>query len=152
MKRPFSMRLSFTGILLGIVSLSLVGCASLNNAGTASYSVKPFMVGDQAVCCEVTISNGKEIALLDATVIKRGDDYEVRLHEEGVVAFEGQRIAAGAAKSVTAAAAKAAAIGGAVLIAPIVAPAAGAALVSGTAGAAVVGAGAGALVNKAVQP
>lgn len=147
-----ALRLTVGFIIILVIGLLLGGCTSLQQAGTASYSVKPFMVGDQAVCCEVTISNGKEIALLDATVIKRGDDYEVRLHEEGVVAFEGQRIAAGAAKSVTAAAAKAAAIGGAVLIAPIVAPAAGAALVSGTAGAAVVGAGAGALVNKATQP
>lgn len=147
-----ALRLTVGFIIILVIGLLLGGCTSLQQAGTASYSVKPFMAGDHAVCCEVTISNGKEIALLDATVIKRGDDYEVRLHEEGVVAFEGQRIAAGAAKSVTAAAAKAAAIGGAVLIAPIVAPAAGAALVSGTAGAAVVGAGAGALVNKATQP
>lgn len=147
-----ALRLHTHFLIVLILGLLLGGCTSLQQAGTASYSVKPFMVGDQAICCEVTISNGKEIALLDATVIKRGDDYEVRLHEEGVVAFEGQRIAAGAARSITAAATKAAAIGGAVLLAPIVAPAAGAALVSGTAGAAVVGAGAGALLNKAAQP
>lgn len=132
-----------------IAVLALSGCASLDQAGTASYSMKPVLVNDKLVCCEVVIVNGKEIALLDATVIKRGDDYEVRLHEEGVAAFEGQRIAAGAAKTAAAAAAKAAAIGGTVLVAPVLAPAVGAALVSGTAGAAAVGAGAGVLVNKA---
>lgn len=128
-------------IPLAIVA-SLAGCASLNQAGTASYSVKPFMAGDKAVCCEVTVNNGKEIALLDATVIKRGDDYEVRLHEEGVVAFEGQRIAAGAARTAATSAAKAAAVGGLVIAAPVLAPAAGAALAAPGLGAAAAGAGA----------
>lgn len=128
--------------ILFIVVLALTGCASLNQAGTASYSVKPFMAGDKAVCCEVTVSNGKEIALLDATVIKRGDDYEVRLHEEGVVAFDGQRIAAGAAKTLAADAVKAAAVGGLVLVAPVLAPAAGAMLAAPGLGAAAAGAGA----------
>lgn len=139
------MRLSFTGILLWIVSLSLVGCASLNNAGTASYSMKPVLVNDKLVCCEVTINNGKEIALLDATVIKRGDDYEVRLHEEGVAAFDGQRL-------VSAAAAKAATLGAAVLIAPLASPAIAAMLAAPGLGAAAAGAGAGVLINKAATP
>gem|GEM_PF-2554920 len=139
-----------TALLLALLALS--GCASLNNAGTASYSVRPFMAGERAMCCEVTISNGKEIALLDATIIKSGDDYQVHLHEEGVVAFEGQRIAAGAAKQLAADAVKAAAIGGAVLIAPIAAPAVGAVMASGTLGAAAAGVGTGVLINKAVAP
>lgn len=135
-----------------LILLALTGCASLNEAGTARYSVKPFMAGDKAVCCEVTIANGKEIRLLDATVEKRGDDYTVKLQEEGVTAFDGQRIAAGAAQTAAADAVKAAAIGGGVLIAPVVAPAVGAALMSGTAGAAAAGIGAGVLLNKAVTP
>jgi hypothetical protein len=139
-------------ILIAAALLALSGCASLNNAGSASYSVRPFMAGEHAMCCEVTIINGKEIALLDATIIKSGDDYQVHLHEEGVVAFEGQRIAAGAAKQLAADAVKAAAIGGAVLIAPIAAPALGAVMASGTLGAAAVGAGAGMLIDQAAQP
>jgi hypothetical protein len=118
------------------------GCTSLNNAGTASYSVKPFMAGDKAICCDVTVNNGKEIAVLDAHVVKQGDNYEVRLHEEGVVAFDGQRIAAGAAKSLASSAVKAVAIGGLTVAAPVLAPAAGAALASPGLGAAAVGAGA----------
>ncbi len=128
--------------LIVLALLGLTGCASIQQAGTASYSVKPFMVGDQAVCCEVTVRNGKEIALLDATVIKRGDDYEVRLHEEGVAAFEGQRIAAGAAARVASTAGKVAAAAALAPVIPAVLPAAGAALASPGIGAAAVGAGA----------
>jgi hypothetical protein len=142
------MKTAFAALIL----LALTACASLDQAGTASYSVKPFLAGDKAVCCEVMVNNGKEIALLDATVIKRGDDYEVRLHEEGVVAFDGQRIAAGAARTLASDAVKAAAIGGAVLIAPIAAPAVGAVLMSGTVGAAAAGVGAGVLLDKSLVP
>lgn len=145
MKSRNSMRLSLNGILLGIVSLSLIGCSSLNNAGTASYSMKPVLVNNKLVCCEVTINNGKEIALLDATVIKRGDDYEVHLHEEGVAAFDGQHLAANTA-------AKAATLGAAVLIAPMAAPAIGAMLAAPGLGAAAAGVGAGVLINKAATP
>lgn len=134
-----------------LLLLALAGCASLNDAGTASYTVKPFMAGDKAVCCEVTIANGKEIRLLDATVDKHGDDYQVRLHEEGVTAFDGQRVAAGAAQSAASSAVKAAAVGAGVLIAPVAAPAVGAALMSGTAGAAAAGIGAGVLLDKAAN-
>ena len=93
--------------LLAIAAMS--GCTSVQNAGTASYSVRPFMSGDKAVCCEVTVNNGKEIAVVDARVIMKGGDVEVRLYQEGVVAFEGQRIAAGAAKKLADDAVKAAA-------------------------------------------
>lgn len=134
--------MNYASLLAALLAVSLSGCASLNNAGTASYSVRPFMVGDKPICCEVTVNNGKEIAVLDATIIKRGNDYEVHLHEEGVVAFEGQRIAAGAAKTLAADTVKAAAIGGLVVAAPILAPAAGAALASPGLGAAAAGAGA----------
>ena len=117
--------------LLMLFVVAVTGCASIQNAGTASYSVKPFVGADgKPVCCEVTVNNGKEIALLEAKVIKKGDDYEVYLREEGVVAFEGQRIAAGAAKSLAASAVKAAAIGGLTVAAPVLIPAVGAALAS----------------------
>ena len=129
------------GLLVGGL-LALGGCASLDQAGTASYSMKPVLVDDKLVCCEVMIVNGKEIALLDATMIRRGDDYEVRLHEEGVVAFDGQRIAAGAARSMAASAVKAAAVGGLAIAAPVLAPAAGAMLAAPGLGAAAAGAGA----------
>ena len=136
------MRLSFTGILLGIISLSLTGCASLNQAGTASYTIKPMLIDGRTVCCEVAVVNGKQYASLDAMLIKSGDDYTVTLSERGVEAFRGQEIAAGAAASAGKAALKAAAIGGAVLIAPLAVPAIGAMLAAPGIGAAAVGAGA----------
>lgn len=112
--------------LLAIIAMS--GCASVQNAGTASYSVRPFMSGDKAICCEVMVNNGKEIAVVDARVIMKGSDVEVRLYQEGVVAFEGQRIAAGAVKTLAEDAVRAAAIGGLTFTAPMLAPALGASL------------------------
>lgn len=128
--------------LFPLIVLGMTGCASLNEAGTASYSMKPVLVNDKLVCCEVVINNGKEIKLLDATVEKHGDDYQVHLHEEGVTAFDGQRVAAGAAQSAAASAVKAAAVGGLVVAAPVLGPMAGAALAAPGLGAAAAGAGA----------
>lgn len=42
--------------------LLLTGCASVQNAGTAEYSVKPVVIGEKTVCCEVTVRNGKNDA------------------------------------------------------------------------------------------
>lgn len=125
--------------ILALIVLALTGCASLNQAGTASYTIKPMLIDGRTVCCEVAVINGKQYSSLDATLIKTGDDYTVTLSERGVEAFRGQEIAAGAAASAGKAALKAAAIGGAVLIAPIAAPAVGAAAVG--AGALAVGQG-----------
>lgn len=138
-----------TRVLIPLILLALGGCASLQHAGSASYTIKPMLIGDRTVCCEVAIHNGKQYARLDATLTKTGDDYTVTLSERGVEAFRGQQIAADAASLAGKAAVKAAVIGGAVLIAPIAAPAVGAALMSGTAGAAAVGVGAGVLLDKA---
>lgn len=134
--------------LIPLILLALAGCTSLQQAGTASYTIKPMLIDGRTVCCEVAVVNGKQYASLDATLVKTGDDYTVTLAERGVEAFRGQEIAAGAARSAATVAGKAAAIGGAVLIAPLAAPAV-AALLSGTAGAAAAGVGAGMLLNKA---
>ena len=128
-----------------LVALSVSGCASLSEAGVASYRIAPLPDG---TCCEVTVHNGKEIAVLDAVIEKTGDNYKVTLHEEGVVAFEGQRIAAGAAKTAASAAVKAAAIGGAVVAAPVIGAVAGTAAAAGTAGAVAVGAAGARAVDK----
>lgn len=93
-----------------LVALMLAGCASLQYAGTASYSVKPFEVAGQPVCCEVSIFNGKEIASLDAVIKKSGADYEVVLSQRGIKAFEGQAISAQALEASINAAVKAALI------------------------------------------
>lgn len=86
-----------TVIVLLMITM-LAGCSSLNNAGSASYSVKPFSAPDGSLhCCEVVVNNGKEIASLDAYIEAwPGSHYIVKLKERGVVAFQGQQIAADA--------------------------------------------------------
>lgn len=101
------------GLALGVVG----GCGY----GVARYSVKPFVVDGQAHCCEVSVENGKEIAHLNARIEKRGDHYRVEIEQDGVEAFNGQRIAAGAARNAAATAATA-------LVAPVAIPAAAAAI------------------------
>lgn len=112
--------------LIALAALvSLAGCASLDHAGVASYTIKPMMIDGRAVCCEVAVHNGKQYASLDAMVEKTGDDYSVRLSERGVEAFRGQQIAADAATASAATAAKAAA---SIMVAPVALPAAAAAI------------------------
>ena len=104
----------------------LVGCTTLDNAGTSSYRIKPMELSNGSlVCCDVQLNNGKEYASFEARMIKHGDDYEVYVHGVNVLAFKGQEIVATAT---TDAAKKAASVAGGVLMAPVVAPAAGAVL------------------------
>ena len=96
-----------SAILVALLALS--GCTSLQYAGTASYSVKPIVdAKGNVICCAVDVKNGKEIANLEAHVQKQGDNYTVDLKEQGVAAFAGQAIAAGATKEAIDAAVKAA--------------------------------------------
>lgn len=71
-----------TLLCLGAV-LALSGCA-----GIATYDVKPFFdaAAGKEVCCEVVVSNGKDISTVSAHYTKTGDDYTVDLTETGVVA------------------------------------------------------------------
>ena len=81
-------------LFIALSVLLLSACSSLQNAGMAEYSVKPMIIGEQTVCCEVIVKNGKEYASLKAKVVKRGDDYSVELEEQAVHAFDGQQKAA----------------------------------------------------------
>lgn len=130
--------------ILAIVALALAlpGCASIDQAGTSSLSIQPVMVDNKPQGWQLDVRDGKQYASIDVRVIKTGEDYSLELSARGVEAFRGQEIAAGAAKSAASLAGKAAAIGGAVLIAPIAAPAVGAALAAPGIGAAAAGAGA----------
>lgn len=74
----------------------LAGCASLQSAGVAEYSVKPIIIDKHTVCCEVVVKNGKEYASLKAHIQKTGDDYTVDLEEQSVQAFAGQAKASAA--------------------------------------------------------
>lgn len=100
-------------------ALALGGCASLQNAGSSSMTLKPFVTDAKTgatVCCEVSIADGKQRASLTLNAAKKGDDYTFSLDEKGVEAFQGQAIAAGATQAAIDSAAKAAVVG---VLAPI---------------------------------
>lgn len=129
-------------VALIVLAMSLTGCASIQNAGVASYSIKPMTIGKHQVCCEVTLLNGKQYAQLNVDIVKEGDKYTVHLVESGVEAFQGQAIAAGAVKDAAAAAAKVGMAAAMAPVMPVLLPAAGAMLASPGIGAAALGAGA----------
>ncbi|MBK8401198.1 MAG: hypothetical protein IPL29_09155 [Propionivibrio sp.] len=135
-----------------LLALLLSGCASLQNAGTAEYSVKPFVdTAGRVLCCDVTVKNGKEIAFLDAHIEKRGDDYTVDLKERGVKAFEGQAISAAAMGAVLTSVQRAALASALLPLMPALLPAAGAALASPGIGAAAVGAAGAVAADRALS-
>ena len=112
-----------------ICVLTLAGCASIEHAGNAEYSVEPFVTpGGAAVCCRVSVKNGKEIAYLEAHIEKTGDNYKVDLVEKGVKAFEGQALAAQVFGATLSAAQRAALAVILAPLAPAVIPTVGAAL------------------------
>lgn len=85
-------------LIIACVFGLLAGCASLNNAGSARYSVEPIITDSGPICCRVIVENGKEYASLKAHVERRADgSYVVDLDERTVKAFEGQVISATAA-------------------------------------------------------
>ena len=101
-------------LIIACVLGLLAGCASLNNAGTAKYSVEPIITDNGPICCRVLVENGKEYAVLKAHVERRADgSYVVDLDERTVKAFDGQ---AKVAETAGAAAKSAATLGAAVLI------------------------------------
>ena len=112
------MKKARTALIILVAGIALTACSSLDNAGSAEYSIKPFVTDAKTgklACCELTVKNGKEIANLEASIEKTGDDYKITLKEQGVEAFRGQAISASAGKAAIEATAKAAAA----ILAPI---------------------------------
>lgn len=127
-------------LILASAALMLNACSSLQYAGNASYSVKPFTNEKGVViCCAVDVHNGKEIANLEAHVTKRGEDFTVDLKEQGVEAFKGQQISATALAATVDAAAKAAVAAALAPVLPTLATGAGGILSNGGLGAAALG-------------
>lgn len=110
--------------LVIFAALLLGACTSIQSAGVADYTVRPIVLGEKTLCCEVIVKNGKEYASLKASIKKTGDDYSVELEEQAVQAFAGQQRAA---EVVTKTVDAAATVGTAI----IATPAAGAALGTG---------------------
>lgn len=135
--------------VLIVFAALLSGCSSLQHAGNASYSVEPIITErGSVVCCRVAIKDGKERSSLSLHVVKQGDNYTVDLVEQGVEAFEGQQIAAGASTAAVKTVGKVAAGVALAPALPALLPAAGAALATPGIGAAAVGAGAVILHDK----
>lgn len=129
-------------LILGLVAATLSGCASLQYAGNASYSVSPYESKTGALsCCKVEVHNGKEIANVEAHISKTAaGDYVVDIKEQGVLAFQGQQIAAGATKDMIDASAKIAVAAALAPLLPALVPVVGGALLSPGISAAAVGA------------
>ena len=138
--------------MLALILLTLAGCASIQHAGTASYTLKRTTLPDNTVIDEIALYNGKELAQLHAHFEKHGADYMLDLQETGVQAFEGQRVAAGVAAEAAKVAVTAVTAAGAVLIAPVALPAIGALVAAPGIVPAAAGVGAGVLLNKATTP
>lgn len=90
----------YAAALVLLCSLLLPACASLQSAGVAEYTVRPIVIGEQTLCCEITVRNGKEYASLKASIRKTGNDYSVDLEEQAVQAFAGQGKAAAAVATI----------------------------------------------------
>ena len=69
-------------VLICLVAL-LAGCA-----GISTYSIRPFYDPDlrTLVCCQALITNGKNLATLQVTAKKSGNDYDLTFSETGVSA------------------------------------------------------------------
>ena len=86
--------------LLPLIAL-VAGCSSLDQAGVSEYRVKPFIDSKGDVyCCDVDVRNGKQMASVDAVVIKDKDKYTVIIQQRGVEAFTGQASSANVLKDV----------------------------------------------------
>lgn len=86
------MRNIFKGLAAAALA-GLAGCASVQQAGVASYSVKPMRLDGETVCCEIEVANGKEYAALDLKFKRTEAGFEFELRERGVAAFAGQALA-----------------------------------------------------------
>ena len=78
-------------LVLAAAAVTTSGCASLTHSGYAEYTVKPFLVNETTVCCEVVVKNGKEVGQVEAHIVKEGSNYTIDIKETSVAAFEGQK-------------------------------------------------------------
>lgn len=87
-------------LLLPLIVL-VSGCSSLDQAGVSEYRVKPFIDSKGDVyCCDIDVRNGKQMASVDAVIIKDKEKYTVIIQQRGVEAFTGQAASAGVLKDI----------------------------------------------------
>lgn len=149
------MNKAIIGVGISIAAIAaLASCASQQYAGVSEYGVKSFKDENKQTQYEFYARNGKELAHVDATLIKNADgSIAFKITEDGVTAFRGQEISANAATGAVSTAAKSTA---AIMIAPIALPAIGAVAgglaATGGLGAAAVGAAGGVVADKLLTP
>lgn len=84
--------------IIGLAGLALAGCASLENAGFDSYTVRSFKAeGGMAACCELDVKSGKEYSDRTVQFQTNGSAATLTIQEGQSKAFKGQGIAAKAA-------------------------------------------------------
>lgn len=84
--------------LIALAALALAGCASLENAGYDSYTVRSFKTdGGMPACCELDVKSGKEYAGRAVQFQTNGAAATLVIQEGASKAFTGQGIAAKAA-------------------------------------------------------
>lgn len=81
--------------LIALAVLALAGCASIDNAGHASYTVRSFKGPDGSVaCCELEVKDGKEYSGRNIGFQTNGSGAVFQVHEGESKAFKGQAIGA----------------------------------------------------------
>lgn len=138
-------------LILVSIALSLTGCASLQNAGNADYSLRQITDENGKAGFDIRVRNGKEIASVKVHLEKKGEDFTIDLEEQGVAAFDGQKTAMQASKIALEQTEKAAAAVALSVAAPAALPVIGSMLTSGGVGAGLLGAGVGAAGTVAAQ-
>jgi major membrane immunogen (membrane-anchored lipoprotein) len=141
-------------ILIAVVLMT--GCTSLQYAGSSAYSIRQVIDENGKTGFDITVKNGKEIALVKAHLEKKGEDFTVDLEEQGVAAFAGQQISADALKITAEQAAKAAVSAALAAVMPASLSTVGDIISGGGVGAGLLGAGVGAAgvigAQKALAP
>lgn len=84
--------------LIALAALALAGCASLDNAGFDSYTVRSFKADTgMPACCELDVKSGKEYGGRVVQFQTNGAAATLVIQEGESKAFQGQGIAAKAA-------------------------------------------------------
>lgn len=84
--------------LIAIAALALASCASLDNAGFDSYTVRSFRADTgMPACCELDVKSGKEYGGRALQFTTNGAGAALVIQEGQSKAFQGQGIAAKAA-------------------------------------------------------
>lgn len=93
MKHPHIGTALFVGLILFAAAV-MSGCASLDNAGYDSYTVRSFKTdGGMPACCELDVKSGKEYGGRSVQFQTNGAGAALVIQEQEAKAFKGQALA-----------------------------------------------------------